>query len=50
VLFRAAAFARVVAAGRATLPEPSDQEVRRMLGLAEQLEAAGHLELARGLA
>jgi hypothetical protein len=50
VLFRAAAFARVVAAGRAALPEPSDQEVRRMLGLAEQLEAAGHLELARGLA
>ena len=50
VLFRAAAFARVVAAGRATLPEPSDQEVRRMLGLAEQLESAGHLELARGLA
>jgi hypothetical protein len=50
VLFRAAAFARVVAAGRATLPGPSDADVRRMLGLAEQLEAAGHLELARGLA
>ena len=50
VLFRAAAFARVVAAGRAALPEPSHDDVRRMLGLAEQLEAAGHLELARGLA
>ena len=50
VLFRAAAFARVVAAGRAALPGPSDEEVRRMLGLAEQLEAAGHLELDRGLA
>ncbi len=50
VLFRAAAFARVVAAGRSALPGPSDEEVRRMLGLAEQLEAAGHLELDRGLA
>ena len=50
VLFRAAAFARVVAAGRAALPEPSHDDVRRMLVLAEQLEAAGHLELARGLA
>ena len=50
VLFRAAAFARVVATGRAGLPDPSDQEVRRMLQLAEQLEAAGHTELERGLA
>ena len=50
VLFRAAAFARVVAAGRASLPDPTDADVRRMLTLAEQLEAAGHLELARGLA
>jgi hypothetical protein len=50
VLFRAAAFARVVAAGRAALDAPSDEEVRRMLGLAEQLEAAAHLELERGLA
>lgn len=49
VLFRAAAFARVVATGRAGLPDPSDQEVRRMLVLAEQLEAAGHIELERGL-
>jgi hypothetical protein len=50
VLFRAAAFARVVAAGRAALPTPSDAAVRRMLGLAEQLEAAAHQELDRGLA
>ncbi|MFC5728676.1 hypothetical protein [Nocardioides vastitatis] len=49
VLFRASAFARVVAAGRAALPEVADADVRRMLGLAEQLEAAGHLELGRGL-
>ncbi|WP_183095918.1 hypothetical protein, partial [Nocardioides stalactiti] len=34
VLFRAAAFARVVATGRASLPG-SDDGVRRMLGLAE---------------
>ena len=50
VLFRAASFARVVATGRAGLPDPSDQEVRRMLQLAEQLEAAAHIELDRGLA
>jgi hypothetical protein len=50
VLFRAAAFARVVATGRAGLPDPSDQDVRRMLALAEQLESAGHVELERGLA
>lgn len=50
VLFRAAAFARVVATGRASLPSPTDDEVRRMLGLAEQLEAAGHQELAGSLA
>jgi hypothetical protein len=49
VLFRAAAFARVVATGRAVLPGTSDDGVRRMLGLAEQLEAAGHVELDRGL-
>ena len=46
VLLRASAFARVVATGRAVLTEPSDAEVRRMLGLAEQLEAAARLELA----
>jgi len=45
VLFRASAFARIVAAGRAADPEA---DVRRLLGLAEQLEAAGHAELARG--
>jgi hypothetical protein len=50
VLFRAAAFARVVATGRATLPSPSDESVARMLGLAEQLESAGHVEMAHGLA
>ncbi len=50
VLFRAAAFARVVATGRAGLATASDAEVARMLALAEQLEAAGHLELAHGLA
>lgn len=48
VLFRAAAFARVVAAGRAALPEVPDTDVRRMLLLAEQLEASGHVELSRG--
>lgn len=50
VLLRAAAFARVVATGRASLPGPSDAEVQRMLVLAEQLEAAGLVELDRGLA
>ncbi|MGA8255169.1 MAG: hypothetical protein WB767_01195 [Nocardioides sp.] len=50
VLLRAAAFARVVATGRASLAEPTTTEVRRMLALAEQLEAAGHLELAGRLA
>ena len=50
VLFRASAFARVVATGRAGLATASDQDVARMLALAEQLEAAGHLELAHGLA
>src|SRR4051812_2003603 len=58
VLFRAAAFARVVATGRARLDDHSDghtddratDDVARMLLLAEQLEAAGHEELAHGLA
>lgn len=49
VLFRAAAFARVVATGRAVLAEPTGADVQRMLALAEQLEAAGHVELAHGL-
>ncbi len=49
VLLRAAAFARVVATGRAALPDPSAAEVQRMLVLSEQLEAAGHVELEQGL-
>ena len=49
VLFRAAAFARVVATGRAALPDPTESEVRRMLHLAEQLESAAHAELRHGL-
>jgi hypothetical protein len=49
VLFRAAAFARVVAAGRAATPGVADADVQRMLLLSEQLEAAGHLELAGAL-
>jgi hypothetical protein len=50
VLLRAAAFARVVATGRASLSDPTDAEVRRMLVLSEQLEAAGHAELDGRLA
>jgi hypothetical protein len=50
VLFRAAAFARVVATGRASLPDPTAASARRMLVLAEQLEAAAHVELRHGLA
>lgn len=49
VLFRAAAFARVVAAGRASLEDRTSDSVERVLMLSEQLEAAGHLELSRGL-
>ena len=49
-LFRAAAFARIVAAGRAALSdsglgESSHEEITRMLVLSEQLEAAGHGEI-----
>ena len=50
VLFRAAAFARVVATGRAADSRSGHDEVARMLSLAEQLEAAGHSELSHGLA
>jgi hypothetical protein len=50
VLLRAAAFARVVATGRASLSEATDAEVQRMLVLSEQLESAGHVELEQGLA
>ena len=51
VLFRAAAFARVVATGpgRRWTTRPRTRWPR-MLVLAEQLEAAGHEELAHGLA
>ena len=50
VLLRAAAFARVVATGRASLSGPTNAEVQRMLVLSEQLEAAGHVEMEQGLA
>jgi hypothetical protein len=52
VLFRAAAFARVVAIGRASLPgadQRPGQDAGRMLLLAEQLESAGHVELVHRL-
>jgi len=48
VLLRASAFARVVATGRAAL-EHDPVEIRHTLTLAEQLEAAGHLELEHRL-
>lgn len=55
VLLRAAAFARVIAAGRAVgdidSGEPTESvDAERMLVLSEQLEHAGHLELAGELA
>ena len=49
-LFRAAAFARIVAAGRAALGSASHEEITRMLALSEQLEAAGHVEIRDKLA
>ncbi|GIM63246.1 hypothetical protein Pve01_93750 [Planomonospora venezuelensis] len=49
-LFRAAAFARIVAAGRATLGSATHQEITRMLALSEQLEAAGQVEIRDTLA
>ena len=49
-LFRAAAFARIVAAGRAALGSATHGEITRMLALSEQLEAAGHVELRDKLA
>ena len=49
VLLRAAAFARVVAAGRAALHTATNAEVQRMLVLSEQLESAGHVEMEQGL-
>jgi len=50
VLLRASAFARVLASGRAVLGEARPAEIARVLALAEQLEAAGHAELAGRLA
>ena len=49
-LLRAAAFARVVATGRASVAGSSHTSTVRMLTVAEQLEAAGHLELRGSLA
>ncbi|GGU18954.1 hypothetical protein GCM10007979_17200 [Nocardioides albus] len=50
VLLRAAAFSRVIAAGRASLdPDAAATNVRSMLQLSEQLEAAGHAELEQRL-
>lgn len=49
-LLRSAAFARVVATGRASLSSSSHAQTVRMLTLSEQLEAAGHLELRDSLA
>lgn len=50
VLLRASAFARVVAAGRAEQRSANAETAARMLTLAEQLNAAAHLELAGKLA
>jgi hypothetical protein len=49
-LFRASAFARIVAAGRATRGSSTHEEISRMLVLSEQLEAAGHVEIRDSLA
>ncbi|GAB3022807.1 hypothetical protein GCM10011376_28500 [Nocardioides flavus (ex Wang et al. 2016)] len=49
-LFRAAAFARIVAAGRAAIGSATHEEISRVLLLSEQLEAAGHGEIANTLA
>ena len=51
-LFRAAAFTRVAASGRAHLADAhaSDVSASRLFTLAEQLENAGHQELAGKLA
>ena len=50
VLLRAAAFARVVASGRAALQLRSTDSALRMQGLAEQLDRAARLELDGRLA
>jgi hypothetical protein len=46
VLLRAAAFARVVATGRAELPDVDTVAAARMQSMAEQLDRAARLELA----
>ena len=48
-LFRAAAFARIVAAGRASIGGATHEEITRMLVLSEQLEVSGQLEIAHSL-
>ena len=48
-LFRASAFARIVAAGRASIGGATHEEITRMLVLSEQLEASGQLEIAHSL-
>ena len=50
VLFRASAFARVIAAGRAHSDASSVDSAARMQHLADDLEAAAHQELSGGLA
>ena len=50
VLLRAAAFARVVAAGRAERRSTNAEDAARMLTMAEQLDAAAQLELVGRLA
>ena len=49
VLFRAAAFARVVANGRARAEPSVASDAARLLTVSEQLERAGHAELAGDL-
>lgn len=50
VLLRAAAFARVVATGRAALPEADAVAAARIHAVAQQLDRAARLELAGELA
>lgn len=50
VLIRAAAFARVIAAGRAERRSANAEDAARMLTMAEQLDAAAQLELIGKLA
>ncbi|MGI8523757.1 MAG: hypothetical protein ACR2K3_10685 [Nocardioides sp.] len=49
VLLRAAAFARVLATGRAVLAEKPAEQAARLLVVADQLDQAAHLELEGGL-